>query len=102
MKLPRTIECPHCNSEMVPVPDSDHSKWMYAWCRFDWKLSDGGCGACGKPCTGAYGIPMFEGRVLSNHWLGEWFGRDACRECYEAQQRLPEETDNPKELEWVI
>ena len=94
--------CPHCHSPMAPLPDAEDTRWTCTPCRFDWKRGDSDCGGCGMPCTGAFGIPMYEGRVLSNHWLGEWFGRDACERCFRLQQDLPEESDNPKDIEYAI
>ena len=42
------------------------------------------CILCGEhlwcPCKG---LPMYEGEVVADDWMGEWAGFDVCDACYE-------------------
>lgn len=52
------------------------------------KHSNDGCWACGKECNHDRGIPVFEDVILPNDYKGEWFGVDACQECFDKQAAL--------------
>ena len=46
------------------------------------------CYVCNATCPAYWGIPVYEGYVLPNDWLGEWGGVDACVACWQQQQAL--------------
>ena len=45
------------------------------------------CRICGDTSYRS-GIPMYEGMVLPNDWVGEWGGQPACERCRLAQEAL--------------
>lgn len=54
------------------------------------------CVACGKgESDGKHGVPMYEGRMVSNSWPFGWVGVDACPDCFKKQQQLPPEIFEP-------
>lgn len=53
------------------------------------------CAVCGAETDGRHGVPMYEGRVVSNYWEGEWGGFDACLDCFDKQQAMEPEVTEP-------
>lgn len=45
------------------------------------------CRLCGAEAPHSWGVPMYEGNLLSNDFQGEWFGAPACKQCFEAHAR---------------
>lgn len=42
------------------------------------------CAVCGGNCDHGHGVPMLEGKLVSNEWAGPWGGFPACLDCYNA------------------
>lgn len=42
------------------------------------------CCACGARTDHKHGLPMLDGEILENTATGEWYGRDACKACFDA------------------
>lgn len=49
----------------------------------DLNARDTKCVVCGGDVDGSHGVPMLEGRLVSNDWRGPWVGVDSCRECHD-------------------
>lgn len=45
------------------------------------------CSLCGEETICRWGVPMYEGNLLSNDFKGEWFGQPACQACHDAHAR---------------
>ncbi len=45
------------------------------------------CRLCGADTPSRWGVPMYEGNLLSNDFQGEWFGAPACQACHDAHAR---------------
>ena len=56
------------------------------------------CCICGKHFTNCtHSIAMYEGSIIPKNWDGEWAGFDACKECFELNEKglLPVYPDIP-------
>jgi hypothetical protein len=45
------------------------------------------CVICRGEASGHHSVPMFNGDLMSNDWLGEWFGIPCCERCYGQHER---------------
>lgn len=45
------------------------------------------CWNCGAPTLSRWGLPIYNGDLVSNAWKGDWGGVPACEKCYLAHQR---------------
>jgi len=53
------------------------------------------CTLCGALARQAYGVPMFEGEVVSADHQGDWAGFDACEACFRSWRADQDGGDAP-------
>lgn len=41
------------------------------------------CAACGEETPARWGLPVADGEVVENDYVGDWGGVPACRACFE-------------------
>lgn len=45
------------------------------------------CWICGVETEFKWGVPTFNGDLMSNDWPGEWFGQSVCERCFDLHEQ---------------